>query len=146
MPPVRSRHRWVANHTDELVGEVTCSVNSDVDSPRKVREVTILRADDDARVVRVDPMELNEVPAVDGQHTAVGLDGESEDGGVFDALIRFPNIVCGEHVMSHKAEMSHHSDREILIGIETCHLTPQVRSPESPVRSPAGAWRRSAKR
>jgi hypothetical protein len=54
-----------------------------IDSLGKSREIGIERAYDDPRVLGILLVESNEVLAIEGQHAAIVIDGESQDIGVW---------------------------------------------------------------
>jgi len=99
-----------------------------VNTPGLAFRVGVLRANDDAGMVRGTGMRLNEITSVEGEQRASMLSGKGQYTVICDSLISLPRLQASQHVMSQRSQGFHHLKREVLVGILG---KPWVRPPRS---------------
>ena len=109
-PPHRSTAnpvslRWPV-HPEELARYFRLVGDSSMDAAGLPDEVRVERADDDSCVLRLFPVEPNEVFSVDGEGGPVLRGGEGEYLLVGHALAGFAGFLDGEHVMAQTTKFS----------------------------------------
>lgn len=92
-----------------------------MNSVRLSLSVDVLRADDDAVMIRLLLVQADEIAPIDGEHCSVQCNGEGKDVPVFDAPIRLPRLDHRQNIVAQAAQLINNLNREILVGIEPRH-------------------------
>ena len=100
---------------DEPFGECAGLAHRRVDPSGEGPVISILRADDDARMSGHHSVESLEVLAIDGEHAANGLDRKSKHRVILDALVGSARIVCREDIVPQGAETFDDFEWEVFV-------------------------------